>query len=132
MSDDNGSAIEFDLKSSVRSVFEDGKANFRYILGYVTGEFEELDVEGTMYVAVYYKANVDMEWQSVVYQLNTQEKIFKQKLPAVSVIKIYARLYGSLTGEFSISDFKVSVDPKPIGKFGSSLLLIEDSGSSGS
>lgn len=125
---DAGNAIEIDLSSSEYNIFENGRSNFRYILGYISGEFLEIETDENLFVTVYFKRNIDLVWESVTFQLNAGEKIFYQKLPAgLLVTHFYVRLYGWITDGFELSSFKVSIKEIPIGKFaGESLVLLDE------
>jgi hypothetical protein len=124
---DAGHPIEIDIASSEVSVFENGRSNSRIILGYISGEFDELSTTGDLYVAVYFKRDISLRWESVTFQLNADEKHFYQKLPSgLSIISFYVRLYGYITDKFELTNFKISIDEKLIGKFGGEPLLLLD------
>lgn len=118
---DNGTPIQIEASSSEKSIFEDGRGNYRFLLGTIQGEFSNLSTEEPLYVSVYFKRNVDMEWESITFQLNSGERIFKQQLPAgLLVITFYISLFGWITKDFELTDLKIAVKEIPIGKFGGS------------
>jgi hypothetical protein len=124
---DAGNPIEIDFCSSEISVFENGRSNSRYTLGYIFGEFEKIDTAGELYISVYFKRNTEMRWESITLQLNSGEKFFSQKLPAgLTVISLYIRLYGWVANEFELTNFKISLDEIYLGKFGGEPLLLLD------
>ena len=102
-------------------------SNYRFVLGYLSGEFEQIYTEGELFVAVYFKRNEMMEEESIRFTLNNFDKIFKQKLPPVSVISFYMRLFGWIkdTDQLEINlPLKCSVKRIPVGKFGGKHLAV--------
>lgn len=124
---DNNNPIEIDIISSEISAFENGRINSRIVLGYIGGEFTKLKTTHNLFVSVYFQRNIDMEWESVSFQLNSGEKYFYQKLPAgLTVISFYVRLYGLISDEFELVNLKILIDEIPIGKAGGESLLLLD------
>lgn len=124
---DNNNPIEIDIISSEISAFENGRVNSRIVLGYIGGEFSKLETTHNLYVSVYYQRNIEMNWESVTFQLRSGEKYFYQKLPAgLTVISFYVRLHGMISDEFELVNLKILIDEIPIGKAGGESLLLLD------
>lgn len=115
---DYGNAIEIDVSGPVINIFEESQSNGRYLLGYISGEFYKIKTSGELFITVYYKRNTDMQWESVTFKLNKDDKIFKQKLPpGILAVCFYIRLYG-YAEELELTSLRISVKEIPIGKYG--------------
>jgi len=125
---DNSNSIEIDVSSSEINILENGQgANFRYLLGYLHGEFRKLKTTGEIFVTIYFKRNVDMQWEGETFQLNPGELIFKANIPpGILASAFFVRIFGYIDGEFELTSLKVATKQIPIGKFGgNSLILLE-------
>jgi len=95
---DAGNPIYIDIKSSEVMINENGKSSSRYVLGYISGEFSKNLSFSDLYIQVWFKRGVDMEWESVLFKLNSRSKIFRAKIPAgLLVATVCIEMYGSIT-----------------------------------
>jgi|GEM_PF-1730321 len=125
---DAGNGIQIDIQSAPISVFEQSNAAIRYNLGYISGEFSKNLTTQDLFVRIWFKRGIDMQWENIQFKLNKGRKTFRQKLPAgLTVIIFYAQLYGwispdlesgSIDADFELTDFELSIKEIPIGKFG--------------
>lgn len=132
---DAGNPIQIDIQSAEINCFETSDANIRYNLGYITGEFTKNITSDNIYVRIWFKRGLGMEWQNIQYRLNKGRKVFRQKLPAgLTVAVFYVQLYGwiaaeegdlSLNADIAITAFKLSVKEIIIGKFAGEPLGID-------
>ncbi len=124
---DAGNAIQVDIQSAIISAFEQSNATIRYNLGYISGEFSKNITSENLYVRIWFRRGINLEWENIQFTLNAGRKTFRQKLPAgLTVAEFYAQLYGWVAPtteepdliEFELVDFELSVKEIPIGKFG--------------
>lgn len=124
---DAGNAIQIDIQSAEISCFEQANGSIRFNLGYIMGKFSKIITSQDLYVRIWYKRGLDMNWESIQYKLNSGRTVFKQKLPAgLTVAMFYVQLYGWIAPEtgnptsetaFELTDFEISVKNIPVGKF---------------
>lgn len=133
---DAGHGIQIDIQTAPISVFEQSNGSIRYVLGYINGEFTKNITIEDLYLKIWFKRGLAMEWENINYKLNSGRKVFRQKIidkrkfpqqVGLIVTEFYVQLYGwvspslvdlDLTAEFELTDFELSVKEIPIGKFG--------------
>lgn len=138
---DAGHGIQIDIQSAPLSVMEQSKADQRYTLGYISGEFSKNTTIQDLYVKIWFKRGVDLDWESINYRLNPGEKYFRQKIYdinktpqqlSLTVTECYVQLYGwiepnnedpDLVAEFELTAFELSIKEVTLGKYGGSVLL---------
>lgn len=130
---DAGNPILIDIQSAQISAYEDSNANVRYNLGYISGEFSSVITSSDLYVRVWFKRGLEMQWENIQFKLNNGRKIFRQKLPpGLTVTTFYVQLYGWISpqggnADFALTDFELSIKLIPIGKFAGEPLGIDTS-----
>lgn len=140
---DAGHAIQIDIQSAPISALEQSNGNVRYVLGYISGEFTKNITTENLYVVIWFKRGLDMEWENIRYKLNRGRKIFRQKILdkrkqpqqlGLIVTEFYVQLYGwiapnmsdpDLTAEFELTDFELSIKEIPIGKHAGEVLGVD-------
>lgn len=130
---DNGNKIRILFRSSVYPVYENNTSKERYILGYISGEFEKLITNSDLFIRVYYKRGVALDWEKIEFKLNKGQLIFQQKLPAgLLVSNFYIELDGyiepivqsdeQLLSDFILTSLRLSIKRIPIGRYGNEII----------